>query len=788
MGREKGSFQIVAPLTSMMVFCVVILLSSVQTAKAQQGLSLIPPYYGTRNINSYFDHRYPTYNRYPNTTYPNVVIYTGEDNPSGNPYWYDGHDGYDFDLVYERVLAAASGQVVFAGWANPSDRTESYGLHIRVNHGNGYQTRYGHLSAAAVSGGQQVLSGQVIATSGNTGDSSGPHLHFDLYHNAQPTDPFGWSGGYTDPWQSWSGETSYCLWADGQWADICGGVARPLPAPADGTTITVDDQGASFSKGCAAGSPCPYWYEDAAGYNNHMWWTHDNDTVEDYWARWNPSIPQQGIYEVYVYVPNVNATTWQAPYTISHYDGQNTAIVDQYGLSNQWVSIGVYRFHEGTTDSVRITDATGELGVQRRVGVDAVRFVRRAPTYLPDVKNNYSGWNSTLVVRSNGGNAFVDVKFYNPSGGLLTTQPNTNLAGHGVWEVPLPGLSNFSGSVVVDASQDVAVVVEHNNGERYNNYNGIGGAGQTGAAIYVPLAKYNYDGKSSRLYILNTGEAATTVTIASYNEGGSPAGTPITCPNLAPTARCDRQPPAPAAGRYAVRISADQPLAVVVAEEQHSDPNVIYKAQNAFAGGATVGFAPQVKRQWQGEYSTLAVQNLGGWSFTVTVTYYPDDGDPCSHSAWINLQGYHVFQPQDALSCPVSFVGAARVSALGPVAVLVNERGEKGNSGFLIGSQSVVLPRVRRDGGWWTGIRVMNTDGDAPTTGAIYFYHPDGSAAGSSAFTINSAYQSVNLGSAVPVNLAGSARISADRPVAVSVIQALNGSSLQTMMYNGVNR
>jgi len=272
--------------------------SPVSKVKAQQAPFLISPYYGSEAINSYFDHKYPTYDGYPNTTYSNVVIYTGADNPSCNPYCYDGHNGYDFSLVYERVLAAASGQVERARWWDPNYRSgtlSGLGLHIRINHANGYQTRYGHLSAVAVSVNQQVSGGQVIGTSGNTGNSTGPHLHFEVRDsNGWAVDPFGWSGGYTDPWRSYSGAESWCMWADGQWADICGGVARPIPAPADGTTIIVDDQGAGFSKGCAAGSSCPYWYEAVAGYNNHMWWTYDNDNVEDYWARWNPSILPAG--------------------------------------------------------------------------------------------------------------------------------------------------------------------------------------------------------------------------------------------------------------------------------------------------------------------------------------------------------------------------------------------------------------------------------------------------------------------------------------------------------------
>lgn len=65
-----------------------------------------------------------------------------------------------------------------------------------------------------------------------------------------------------------------------------------------------------------------------------MWWTKVSLTA-DYWARWTPAIPQQGIYEFRVHIPGANATTWQASYTIAHYDGQNTGLVDQSGLNNQ---------------------------------------------------------------------------------------------------------------------------------------------------------------------------------------------------------------------------------------------------------------------------------------------------------------------------------------------------------------------------------------------------------------------------------------------------------------------
>lgn len=396
--KARGTLLAVVALTIVLGSPGVILLPPTQKAEAQKASPLTfpplsTPYYGSKSINSYFDHKYPTYTNPPNSTYPNVIIYTGAESGSCTPYCYDDHDGYDFNLVYERVLAAASGQVVQARWY--SDRYRSgtlaaWGLYIEIDHGNGYTTRYGHLSALAVSVGQQVISGQVIGTSGNTGNSTGAHLHFGVIHNGVVTDPFGWSGGSADPWQSYSGETSLCLWYDGQWANKCGQVSRAMPTPIDGTgtnLIWVDDLDAGFTKGCAV-SPCRNWFEDPTGYRNHSWYTNVTDT-EDYWAQWNPNIPQQGMYEIYVYIHRLNTTTWKANYTVSYYGGQNTAIIDQQGIYDdrtgvdRWLSIGVYRLSEGTSNYVRVSSFTGEgAGSGRRVG-GRCRRVRPAGAYLP---------------------------------------------------------------------------------------------------------------------------------------------------------------------------------------------------------------------------------------------------------------------------------------------------------------------------------------------------------------------------------------------------------------------
>jgi len=94
------------------------------------------------------------------------------------------HPGVDIGVPSgATVLAADDGVVVFAGWAG------AYGLLVSVDHGNGYVTKYAHNSRLLVSEGQRVESGQQLARSGNTGNSTGPHLHFEIVREGVPLNP-----------------------------------------------------------------------------------------------------------------------------------------------------------------------------------------------------------------------------------------------------------------------------------------------------------------------------------------------------------------------------------------------------------------------------------------------------------------------------------------------------------------------------------------------------------------------------------------------------------------------
>jgi len=97
---------------------------------------------------------------------------------------YKMHTGLDIGASYgTAVLAAASGVVAQAGWNG------GYGNYILVNHGNGNMTAYAHMSQLNVSVGESVVQGQTIGLVGSTGNSTGPHLHFEIYVNGTRTDP-----------------------------------------------------------------------------------------------------------------------------------------------------------------------------------------------------------------------------------------------------------------------------------------------------------------------------------------------------------------------------------------------------------------------------------------------------------------------------------------------------------------------------------------------------------------------------------------------------------------------
>ena len=208
---------------------------------------LTRPYLHAHTVTSVFDHCSPNY-----TTDGKICEYDGTValktngvdptfvrgyaiTPGGSDYlYYDGHDGWDIGLNYENLLAAADGTVSTAG-----NDAGGFGLNVTIDHGNGFTTRYGHMSLIGVSVGQRVSRGQLIGVSGNTGNSTGPHLHFGLYRNSPwaAIDPWGWTASTPDPNPADAGD----MWIGGNPQD------PPVAGPPTGVTASISGQTATVA-------------------------------------------------------------------------------------------------------------------------------------------------------------------------------------------------------------------------------------------------------------------------------------------------------------------------------------------------------------------------------------------------------------------------------------------------------------------------------------------------------------------------------------------------------------
>lgn len=349
------------------------------------------PYYGSRTISSrtvsFVDHDHPWYDndgtfvRYDGAKWTNVAI--GSCTAGVN--CYDGHNGYDLNMWYEPVLSTAAGSVIRAGWYNPLNHNSSLGLWVAIDHGNGYVTAYGHLSAITVAVGEQVGTQWQIGTSGTTGSSTGPHLHMATYYlpNWQATDPFGWTGNYPDP----NVVPDNYLWVDNP------GTSNTIPdLSSNGSAVyqnatLVDDGDTGWS---STGS----WNTDSASSDikGDLHWTVTTSGNATATATWHPALSADGYYEVGVYVDATHASSSWVPYTVYSADPNHpgvelshTVYVDethigafqgpfsQENTGPQWIGLGTYYFKASMNGRVAVSNATGENGVQ--IAADGVEFV-----------------------------------------------------------------------------------------------------------------------------------------------------------------------------------------------------------------------------------------------------------------------------------------------------------------------------------------------------------------------------------------------------------------------------
>jgi murein DD-endopeptidase MepM/ murein hydrolase activator NlpD len=122
---------------------------------------------------------------------PALINQNTKPTPSGRPVegvltqeFHPGHNGLDFGIVVGTpIKTTMDGNVIYAGWNN-----QGYGNLVIVENGD-YRTYYAHLSSVPVAVGDKVSAGATIGLSGNTGNSTGPHLHYEIRKNNVPIDP-----------------------------------------------------------------------------------------------------------------------------------------------------------------------------------------------------------------------------------------------------------------------------------------------------------------------------------------------------------------------------------------------------------------------------------------------------------------------------------------------------------------------------------------------------------------------------------------------------------------------
>jgi murein DD-endopeptidase MepM/ murein hydrolase activator NlpD len=171
---------------------------------------LYPPFLGAGRVSSVFDHKAPTWHGGSGDDKLKLVLYNGIEAPcptvdypntpapSCNGYPYNGHPGYDYAISYQPLVAVADVVAVeIAGWNIPSDRRSGYGLYVVLRHtfdengraNTNYRTLYSHLASITVKACDPCTypAGYIIGTSGNTGASGGPHLHFSVYNGERTT-------------------------------------------------------------------------------------------------------------------------------------------------------------------------------------------------------------------------------------------------------------------------------------------------------------------------------------------------------------------------------------------------------------------------------------------------------------------------------------------------------------------------------------------------------------------------------------------------------------------------
>lgn len=294
------------------------------------------------------------------------------------------HIGVDIsEKVGNSVYAIAGGYVNLIsrnGWKGEKDGQHNVALLIihRLSDNTEFTAVYGHIVSEFTDEDAKknttVTAGQKIGTIGAY-DYSHPHLHFGIRPGTFITAPFGRmpcpterlkeldTNGFVDPIE---------------WITTKG--PKIVPAPPPGSKV-IDDSSAAFAR---SGEP-KFWRTASGGNDGGFIWTQNNHSKQDNTGTWTISVPERGLYEVFVLIPSDHVSTTNALYEIRHAGKTDVVTVDQSKHRDTWHSLGTFDFEGKGAEYVRLTNATGEPDQTKHIAFDAIAIVQREQNFFEKI-------------------------------------------------------------------------------------------------------------------------------------------------------------------------------------------------------------------------------------------------------------------------------------------------------------------------------------------------------------------------------------------------------------------
>lgn len=315
------------------------------------------------------------------------------------------HIGVDISgTVSDSVYAIADGYVNWIsrnGWKGEKDGQYNIGLLIvhRLSDDTEFTAVYGHIVSEFTDEDAKkkttVTAGQKIGIIGAY-DYSHPHLHFGIRPGTSTDDPYGRiecpavkptnldTNGFVDPieWITTKRPKSAAttpvpvLPAPPPATPV----ASSVPAPPPGSKV-IDDSSAAFAR---SGKP-EFWRTASGGNGGSFIWTQNNHSKQDNTGTWTISVPERGLYEVFVCIPSDRVNTTNALYEIRHAGKTDVVTVDQSKHRDTWHSLGTFDFEGKEAEYVRLTDATGERDQTTHIAFDAIAIVQREQNFFEKI-------------------------------------------------------------------------------------------------------------------------------------------------------------------------------------------------------------------------------------------------------------------------------------------------------------------------------------------------------------------------------------------------------------------